>query len=153
MLILSAKICGSKYIIWTWPSSRAFFVLEPSSHKSLSFTSWEVFIDRQLIPLRYPYISHLICNAGVASFSGIEWPAALKQLAKEPINAVTAPLYYRQHQGEISADGLGWVWQCNVFGHYCLVGSFAVTTFFTSDTVCLNSSVLSNHYSLRPSHH
>lgn len=70
---------------------------------------------------RYPYVSHLICNAGVASFTSIEWVTAIKQLCTEPVIGVTAPLYYRQRQGEISADGLGWVWQCNVFGHYCLV--------------------------------
>ncbi|KAF7978290.1 hypothetical protein HWV62_875 [Athelia sp. TMB] len=72
---------------------------------------------------KYPYISHLICNAGVASFINIEWFRAIKQCFTEPITAVTAPRYYRQREGEVSADGLGWVWQCNVFGHYCLFRS------------------------------
>ncbi|KAF5372003.1 hypothetical protein D9615_008107 [Tricholomella constricta] len=72
---------------------------------------------------RYPYISRLICNAGVASFSTIDWPACFKQLLKEPMNAVTAPGFYLQHQGELSVDGLGWVWQCNLFGHYVLFRS------------------------------
>lgn len=73
---------------------------------------------------RYPYISRLICNAGVASFSAIDWAACFKQLLKEPMNALTAPTFYIQHQGEISIDNLGWVWQCNLFGHYVLVSSF-----------------------------
>ncbi|KAG5645271.1 hypothetical protein DXG03_006573 [Asterophora parasitica] len=72
---------------------------------------------------KYPYISRLICNAGVASFSSIEWGPCFKQLLKEPMTAVTAPAYYGQHSGEISIDGLGWVWQCNLFGHYVLYRS------------------------------
>jgi hypothetical protein len=34
---------------------------------------------------------------------------------------MTAPVYVVQHVGELSVDGLGWVWQCNFFGHYALV--------------------------------
>jgi 3-keto steroid reductase len=46
----------------------------------------------------------------------------LKQLFSNPVMAITAPMYNKQLAGEISIDGLGWVWQCNVFGHYALVG-------------------------------
>ncbi|KAG6820227.1 hypothetical protein H0H93_003729 [Arthromyces matolae] len=70
---------------------------------------------------RYPYVSHLILNAGVGSFCAIDWIGAFKQLIVEPVNGVTAPKYYTQHSGEISIDGLGWVWQSNLFGHYVLV--------------------------------
>ncbi|KAH7916119.1 NAD(P)-binding protein [Hygrophoropsis aurantiaca] len=72
------------------------------------------------VSTKYPYISHLICNAGVASFAKINWLEATKQLITDWIGAVTAPLFYVQTVGERSADGLGWVWQCNVFGHYVL---------------------------------
>ncbi|KAG5353630.1 hypothetical protein C0989_004311 [Termitomyces sp. Mn162] len=72
---------------------------------------------------KYPYISHLILNAGVASFSRIDWIGAIKQLLTEPVNGVTAPNYYHQHSGELSIDGLGWVWQCNLFSHYVLYRS------------------------------
>ncbi|KAF8075838.1 hypothetical protein FPV67DRAFT_1469452 [Lyophyllum atratum] len=75
------------------------------------------------VSTKYPYISRLICNAGVASFACIDWVACFKQLFKEPMNAVTAPAFYFQHQGELSVDGLGWVWQCNLFGHYALYRS------------------------------
>ncbi|KAG1739846.1 NAD(P)-binding protein [Suillus paluster] len=68
----------------------------------------------------YPYVSHLICNAGVASFVSINWFLAIKQLATDWVEAVTAPIYYTQEVGQLSQDGLGWVWQCNVFGHYVL---------------------------------
>ncbi|KAG1803395.1 NAD(P)-binding protein [Suillus subaureus] len=68
----------------------------------------------------YPYVSHLICNAGVASFVSINWLLAIKQFVMDCVEAVTAPIYYTQEVGQVSQDGLGWVWQCNVFGHYVL---------------------------------
>ncbi|KAH9483103.1 3-keto-steroid reductase [Psilocybe cubensis] len=68
----------------------------------------------------YPYVSHLLLNAGVASFVGIDWIQCFKQLASGPIHAITVPAFYTQHIGEISGDNLGWVWQSNVFGHFVL---------------------------------
>ncbi|KAJ2928014.1 hypothetical protein H1R20_g9084, partial [Candolleomyces eurysporus] len=69
---------------------------------------------------KYPYISHLMCNAGLASFSGLDPKLLLHQLFTDPKGAVTTPLYYSQHSGELSIDGLGWVWQCNVFSHFSM---------------------------------
>ena len=34
---------------------------------------------------------------------------------------VVCPSYTVQRKGVMSDDGLGWTWQCNVFGHYILV--------------------------------
>ncbi|VDC06253.1 unnamed protein product [Peniophora sp. CBMAI 1063] len=68
----------------------------------------------------YPYISHLICNAGVAPFERIHWPSLVKQILTDILGALTYPRYNIQHHGQLSDDGLGWVWQCNVFGHYIL---------------------------------
>ena len=76
----------------------------------------------------YPYVSHLICNAGLACFKRIIWPLAFQQLLTNWISAVTTPRYYLQGVGDMSRDGLGWVWQCNVFGHYALVRAPAITT-------------------------
>ena len=70
---------------------------------------------------RYPYITHIINNAGVASFTHIDWVLCIKQILKSPIEAVTSPVFNLQSVGERSVDNLGWVWQCNVFGHYALV--------------------------------
>ncbi|KAK7049730.1 3-keto-steroid reductase [Paramarasmius palmivorus] len=72
------------------------------------------------VSAKYPYVSHLICNAGVAPFERIVWSRALKQFAVDPLGAVTTPMFYTQTFGEISMDGYGWVWQCNLFGHYTL---------------------------------
>ncbi|TFK43075.1 3-keto sterol reductase [Crucibulum laeve] len=82
-----------------------------------------VFRFAQEMSQKYPYISHIVCNAGVASFSGMYWPGCLKQLFTSPMSAITAPTYYLQHSGELSVDNLGWIWQCNMFGHYCLYRS------------------------------
>ncbi|KAI0035642.1 hypothetical protein K488DRAFT_18021, partial [Vararia minispora EC-137] len=68
----------------------------------------------------YPYISHVICNAGVAPFVRINWLLLLKQSLASPLDALTYPKYNVQETGKMSNDGLGWVWQCNVFGHYIL---------------------------------
>ncbi|KAI0299721.1 hypothetical protein B0F90DRAFT_1630705 [Multifurca ochricompacta] len=73
----------------------------------------------------YPYISHLVCNAGVAPFLSISWLLLLKQVWKNVLElnlleSVTNPRYNIQRKAMMSDDGLGWVWQCNVFGHYIL---------------------------------
>ncbi|KAF4562438.1 hypothetical protein EYR36_011432 [Pleurotus pulmonarius] len=65
---------------------------------------------------KYPYISHVICNAGLASFIGINWTLAIRRVMTNLVDAVTNPDYNLQSWGERSVDGLGWVWQCNVFG-------------------------------------
>jgi len=69
---------------------------------------------------KMPYISHLVCNAGVASFKSINWVGCISQLIRDPVNAVARPDYYVQYVGEVSPDNLGWVWQSNVFSHFVL---------------------------------
>ncbi|CAE6420776.1 unnamed protein product [Rhizoctonia solani] len=69
---------------------------------------------------RFPYITHLVLNAGVGDFVGINWPLAIWEICTRFKTAVTAPGYKIQATGKISSDGLGWVWQCNVFGHFVL---------------------------------
>lgn len=72
---------------------------------------------------RYPYVSHLIFNAGVAPFRGLNWPLAIYEICTNLVNAITKPVYYLQDVGKFSPDGLGLVWQSNVFGHYVLVSA------------------------------
>ena len=86
-----------------------------------------------LVGGRYPYVSHLVCNAGVAPFLGISWSLLFQQLRRDMLELnvfglVTNPQYNVQRRAVMSDDGLGWAWQCNVFGHYILVCSFR--TFF-----------------------
>ncbi|KAI0260540.1 3-keto sterol reductase [Gloeopeniophorella convolvens] len=73
----------------------------------------------------YPYVSALVCNAGVAPFLGMALPRLLRQLwrnvcERNLFDFVTYPKYNIQDVGVLSDDGLGWAWQCNVFGHYVL---------------------------------
>jgi 3-keto steroid reductase len=79
-----------------------------------------------LYDYRYPYVSHLVCNAGVAPFLNISWPLLLRQVWRDLLELnlfrlVTIPEYNIQRRAMMSDDELGWVWQCNVFGHYILV--------------------------------
>ncbi|CAE6465303.1 unnamed protein product [Rhizoctonia solani] len=69
----------------------------------------------------FPYITHLILNAGIGDFVGINWPLAIWEICTRFKTAVTAPGFKIQGTGKMSEDGLGWVWQCNVFGHFVLV--------------------------------
>ena len=39
---------------------------------------------------------------------------------------LTNPQYNVQRRAVMSDDGLGWTWQCNVFGHYILVCFFRI---------------------------
>ncbi|CAE6470031.1 unnamed protein product [Rhizoctonia solani] len=71
----------------------------------------------------FPYITHLILNAGTGDFVGINWPLAIWEVCTRFKTAVTAPGFKIQATGKTSEDGLGWVWQCNVFGHFVLVRS------------------------------
>lgn len=71
--------------------------------------------------LRYPYTTHIFCNAGLGAFEGIAWGILAKQFATNLLEALTYPAYKLQRSGVTTGDGLGWVWQCNLFGHYLMV--------------------------------
>ncbi|KAJ4471989.1 hypothetical protein J3R30DRAFT_1015483 [Lentinula aciculospora] len=88
----------------------------------------------------YPYVSHVICNAGIAPFTAIDWPSCIHQLLTNPVAAVTTPRYYLQAWGEVSQDGYGFVWQCNVFGHYILYKE--LNPLLTSSKYCYDSRVI-----------
>lgn len=71
---------------------------------------------------RYPYISHLICNAGCAFWTGVDKILAAKVIVMKGLSwSITLPPFKLQHTGRMSADGLGCTWQSNVFGHYIMV--------------------------------
>lgn len=71
---------------------------------------------------RYPYISHLICNAGCGFWSGVDKLLACRQILDVGLSlAITIPKFKLQHTGVMSGDGLGCTWQSNIFGHYIMV--------------------------------
>lgn len=53
----------------------------------------------------------------------MDFVGAIRQLFLESFVAgVTNPKYKLQRVGDLSEDGLGYIWQSNLFGHYLLVG-------------------------------
>ncbi|KAF9041935.1 3-keto sterol reductase [Hymenopellis radicata] len=72
------------------------------------------------IKKNYPYISHLICNAGNASYDRISWTLLLKQMLTDPFSIVSRPAFNLHVTGERSVDGLGWMFQANLFSHYVM---------------------------------
>ena len=70
---------------------------------------------------RYPYLNHLILNAGTASFAAIDWFKFAFQFMLHPVLTLTVVSYIIQRIGERSDDGFGYIWQCNVFGPYLFV--------------------------------
>lgn len=75
----------------------------------------------RVVASKFPYLTHLILNAGGASWVGVDWIRAIWEILTNLHKAVTFPSYKLQRSGEISKDGFGWVWQVNVGGHYLLV--------------------------------
>ena len=53
--------------------------------------------------------------------TGIDFVGMFKQFFHDGIDTFVHPVYKLQPKGMKSEDGLGWVWQCNVFGHYVMV--------------------------------
>ncbi|WFD43827.1 3beta-hydroxysteroid 3-dehydrogenase [Malassezia psittaci] len=74
---------------------------------------------------RYPYLTHLILNAGGAAWSGINWPYAFFEIVTNLHRAVTRPSYKLQRPSEKTADGFGWVWEINCGMHYVLAKELA----------------------------
>lgn len=69
---------------------------------------------------RWGYVTHVVLNAGLAAWQGIDWLAMCWDFAKSFREAVTRPRYKKQRAGDIGKDGLGYVWQCNIGAHYML---------------------------------
>ena len=70
---------------------------------------------------RYDHISHLVLNAGTATYSHFDYLLYSYDIVRYPTLTVTHPRANIQKAGILSEDNLGYAWQCNVFGHYCVV--------------------------------
>ncbi|KAN0065684.1 3-keto-steroid reductase [Thecaphora frezii] len=94
---------------------------------------------------RYPYLTHLILNAGSSAWVGLDWLHATWMMVTSFRYAVTWPAYKIQRAGDISDDGFGWVWQCNVGAHWILVRallpSLRATPYSVSSRVIWTSSI------------
>ncbi|KAL9938688.1 hypothetical protein V8E36_002407 [Tilletia maclaganii] len=98
-----------------------------------------------LITQRYGYVTHLILNAGVGSFTSLNWFHAIYLCLTNFHRFVTYPAYKRQRKGDVSDDGYGWVWQSNVGAHYILVRALLpalrATPYSTPSRIIWTSSI------------
>lgn len=105
-------------------------VIWTSAHPALSLflsLSFPPLPHRVANHLRHPYVTHVILNAGLAVWTGINWPLAVWMILTNLPRAVTWPKYKNQRAGDVGADGYGWVWQCNLGAHYILVSRARAT--------------------------
>lgn len=70
---------------------------------------------------KFAKIDYLFVNAAQGVYSGIDWPKAFMEVLKNPVESATNPTYKKQKIGVQSVDGLGLVFQANVFGPYYLI--------------------------------
>lgn len=71
----------------------------------------------------FPYLTHLILNAGGGPFVSLNWPLAVFSILTRWVRATTYPTFLNEERGRVSDDGLGWTWQTNLFSHYLLARS------------------------------
>lgn len=69
----------------------------------------------------FKHIDYVFINAAQGVYSGIDWVGACKSIATNLLDAVTFPTYKIQRVGVKSGDGLGLVFQGNVFGPYYFI--------------------------------
>ncbi|GMG39826.1 unnamed protein product [Ambrosiozyma monospora] len=69
----------------------------------------------------YNKIDYLYINAAQGVYAGLDWIQATKECLMNPVKASTYPTYKLQKVGVKSRDGLGLVFQANVFGPYYLI--------------------------------
>ncbi|KAJ2723189.1 hypothetical protein GGI07_002824 [Coemansia sp. Benny D115] len=74
---------------------------------------------------RYGRLDRLFLNAGAMSIEGLDVWGIVRGLLTHPIQFFESSEALRQGRGEVTADGLGKVFQTNVFGHYLLVAELA----------------------------
>ncbi|ODV62971.1 3-keto-steroid reductase [Ascoidea rubescens DSM 1968] len=66
----------------------------------------------------YKEINYVFINAAQGVYAGIDWVGATFEVLRNPLKSVSNPTYKIQKVGVKSADGLGLVFQANVFGPY-----------------------------------
>lgn len=70
---------------------------------------------------KFMHIDYLFINAAQGCYSGIDWIQATKCICTNLLDAVTFPTYKIQRVGATSKDGMGLVFQGNVFGPYFFI--------------------------------
>lgn len=70
---------------------------------------------------KFSHVDHLFINAAQGCYSGINWFKAFQSIFCNLLDAVTYPTYKIQMVGAKSKDGMGLIFQGNVFGPYYFI--------------------------------
>ncbi|KAJ2389702.1 hypothetical protein GGI05_003426 [Coemansia sp. RSA 2603] len=70
---------------------------------------------------RYSRLDRLFCNAGAMAISGLNALSIARGLTTHPIAFFESSEAMDQQRHLVSSDGLGLIFQTNVFGHYLLI--------------------------------
>lgn len=70
---------------------------------------------------KFSHIDYLFINAAQGCYNGIDWVKAFKCICSNLLDAVTYPTYKIQRVGATSKDGMGLIFQGNVFGPYYFI--------------------------------
>ncbi|ODQ66612.1 NAD(P)-binding protein [Nadsonia fulvescens var. elongata DSM 6958] len=70
---------------------------------------------------RYRHIDYFFANSAFGLFDGIDWVMAAKECSTNLMQAVTDPSYKKQIIGGTTRDGMGSVFQANVFGPWFML--------------------------------
>lgn len=79
-------------------------------------------------------IDYVYLNAAQGVYEGIDWLGATIECCSNPIKGVTYPTYKIQKVGVKSTDGLGLVFQANVFGPYYFIHKLIEYKMFEKST-------------------
>jgi hypothetical protein len=70
---------------------------------------------------RYPEVNYMFCNGATFSVTGINWKRSFEMLFTDTVGLVEKAEAASQIRGEITKDGMGKMFQVNVFAHYVMV--------------------------------
>ncbi|RUP45317.1 hypothetical protein BC936DRAFT_148323 [Jimgerdemannia flammicorona] len=72
------------------------------------------------IKKRFTRLDLLFCNAGILLNEGLRWGLILRKIFTDIVDLFESDATI-QRKGEMTADGLGKCFECNLFGHYLMV--------------------------------
>lgn len=96
---------------------------------------------------KYTKLDYFFANSAQGVFDGIDWIGAVKELVRNPVKGATDPHYKIQKIGVKSGDGMGLVFQANVFGPYYLIHKILPLLKNAKGRIIWISSIMSDpHY-------
>lgn len=111
-----------KKFVFSNPHFQKLNILVDYDYLLIDFTNMiSVFAAAHELNTRYDRLDYYFANSAFGVFDGIDWLQAVKEILINPLDAVTAPTYKLQQVGVKSQDGLGAVFQANVFGPWYII--------------------------------